>query len=173
MGQLAAQLERISVEAVSPDGRITAGVHGRLRLTLEFRGRAYGSYPDHELGHQLGRVADLAWVRYHREYAEVEAAFTDGYQPDRDPVDRRFEQQAAELTVTGSSPSGWVTIASRALASWTVEVRAGAQRELAEDRFVAEVLAAAAATLGAYRAARSRLLHEYYDLAGALPRERR
>ncbi len=77
MGQLAAQLERISVDVASPDRHIRAGVHGRLQLTPEFRQRSYGSYDASELGHQLGRLATLAWVRYHREYTEIEAAYLD------------------------------------------------------------------------------------------------
>ncbi|BCY13242.1 hypothetical protein [Actinoplanes sp. L3-i22] len=120
-----------------------------------------------------GSVSGAVRVRYHREYAEVEAAFLDGYEPDRNPVDRSFEREAAELTVTGSSPDGWISITSRALASWTVVVGPGAQRELFQDRFVTEALTAADGTINAYRSGRARLLDQYYDLGAGLPAWRR
>jgi hypothetical protein len=173
VGLLAAQLERISVSAVSPDGRIHAGLHGRLQMTLEFRQRSYGGYDDDALGHQLGRLATLVWVRYHRDYTEIEAAYLGGYEPDRDPSDRRFEQDADELTVTGGSPDGWISITSRALASWAVTVRSGAQRRLSQQQFIGEALAAATTTVSAYRLARNRLLDQYYDLSAGLPAWRR
>jgi hypothetical protein len=173
VGQLAAQLERISVEATSPDGRIRAGLGGRLHLALEFRDRSYGSYADSELGHQLGRVAALVRVRYRREYSEVEAAFSGGYEPDRDPVDRSFEQEAAELIVAVTSPDGWIGVTSRALESWTVVVRPGAQHALTQGRFVTEALTAAAGTVDAYRSGRARLLDKYYALGAGLPAWRR
>ncbi|MFI1996291.1 hypothetical protein [Actinoplanes sp. NPDC020271] len=173
MGQLAERLERIHVEVASPDGSIHAAVHGRLHMSLEFRQRSYGSYDDPALGHQLGRLATLAWVRYHREYTEIETAYLGGYEPDRDPSDRRFEQDADELIVTGTSPDGWVSITSRALASWTVTVRSGAQRQLSQQHFIGEALAAAAATVSAYRSSRARLLDQYYDLSAGLPGWRR
>ncbi|BCY08927.1 hypothetical protein [Actinoplanes sp. L3-i22] len=173
MGQLAAQLGRISVDVASPDGRLRAGVHGRLQLRLEFRDRSYGTYDDAELGQQLGRLATLAWARYHREYTEIEAAYLDGYEPDRDASDQGFEQEARELTVTGVSPGGWVGITSRALATWTVTIRGGAQRQLAQERFISEAMAAATATIGAYRSSRAQLLDRYYDLSASLPPWRR
>ncbi|WIM98604.1 hypothetical protein ACTOB_002208 [Actinoplanes oblitus] len=148
-------------------------MRGRLQLSLEFRQRSYGSYDESALGHQLGRLATLAWVRYHREYTEVEAAYLGGHEPDRDPADRRFEQEADELTVTGAAPDGWISIDSRALASWTVTVRSGAQRQLSQQQFIGAALAAATATISAYRSARARLLDQYYDLSAGLPAWRR
>ncbi|MEU8662593.1 hypothetical protein [Actinoplanes philippinensis] len=173
MGELARLLERIDAEATTPDGQIRARLSGRMQLALEFRPRAYGSCADAELGRRLSRIATMLWVRYHREYVEVENSFLGFPEPDPDPEDRRFEQEAEELTVSASSPGGWVTMTSRALAFWTVDLAAGTQRSLAQDRFVTEVLAAGSATITAYRSARMRLLDRYYDLADGLPPWRR
>jgi hypothetical protein len=173
VGQLATQLEQISVNVASPDGRIRAGVCGRLRMKLEFRQRSYGSYDDAELGRQLGRLATLAWVRYHREYTEIETAYLDGYEPDRNVPDRSFERDAEKLTVTGTSPCGLVSITSRALATWMVTIKNGAQRQVTSDQFVGEALAAATATISAYRSSRAELLDRYYDLSAGLPPWRR
>ncbi|WP_203743867.1 hypothetical protein [Actinoplanes cyaneus] len=148
-------------------------MQGRLQVSLAFQQRSYGGYDDAALGHQLGWLATLAWVRYHREYAEIEAAYLDGYEADRDASDRAFEQEAQELTVTGVSPGGWVSITSRALATWTVTIRSGAQRELTQQRFIGEALAASAAAISVYRSSRAQLLDRYYDLSAGLPPWRR
>jgi hypothetical protein len=173
MGELAKLLERIDVEVTSPDGQMTARVQGRVQLSLDFRGRAYGRYDDAELARQLGQLATLTWVRYHRDYMEVEEAFLGHSVQEQEPEDLRFEREAEQLTVSASSPSGWVTTTSRALVSWTVRLEPGIQRELSQDQFVAEVLASAADTIGAYRAARAQLLDQYYDLSAGLPPWRR
>jgi hypothetical protein len=173
MGELAKLLERIDVEVTSPDGQMTARVQGRVQLSLEFRGRAYGRYEDTDLARQLGQLATLAWIRYHRNYMEVEEAFLNHSVQEQDPEDLQFEREAEQLTVTGSSPGGWVTTTSRALISWTVRLEPGTQRELSQDQFVSEALAAAGETVGAYRAARARLLDQYYDLSAGLPPWRR
>jgi hypothetical protein len=173
MGELASRLERITVEATSPDGRIRAWVRGQLELDIEFGMRAYRSHDDAELSRQLGQLATLTWTRYHREYIEVENAFLDWSAQEQDAHDRLFEEQAEQLTVVGSSPGGWVTVRSRALARWDVHLVPGVQQQLTEQQFVDEVVGAAGHTVRAYRAARARLLDQFYDLAGGLPPWRR
>ena len=163
MGELAHRLERIAVEATSPDGRIRARVRGKLELDLEFGARSYGSYQEAELARQLGQLATVTWTRYHREYVEAEKAFLDWSVQERDPHDRQFEEQAAQLTVAGSSPDGWVTMRSRALIRWDVHLLQDVQRQLPEQRFIGEVLGAATDTIRAYRAGRARLLDQFYD----------
>ncbi|MDR6325921.1 hypothetical protein [Actinoplanes couchii] len=173
MGELAGLLERIDVSATSPDGAIRATVSGRLRLTLDIRSRDYTSCSETDLAHRIERLATTLWIRYHREYAEVEEAFLGPPGADPTPEDRRFGQEAADLTVTATSPGGWVTVTSRALATWTVRLEPGIQRELSVDRFAAEAIAAATGAIGAYRAGRMRLLDRYYDLSNGLPPWRR
>jgi hypothetical protein len=169
MGELASRLERIAVEARSPDGRLRAWVSGRLDLGLEFVPRAYRRYGEADLCHQLGRLATLTWTRYHREYVAVEDEFLDWPVRDRDAHDRLFEERAEQLTVDGVSPNGLVTVHTRALMRWDFQLAPGVSRRLDEQRFVAEVLGAAADTVRAYRARRARLFHEFYDLTAGLP----
>jgi hypothetical protein len=66
-----------------------------------------------------------------------------------------------------------VTTTSRALVSWTVRLEPGIQRELSQDQCVSEVLTSATNTINAYRAARTQLLDQYYDLSAGLPPWRR
>ncbi len=75
--------------------------------------------------------------------------------------------------MTGVSPGSWVRITSRALATWVVTVKDSAQRQLTQDQFIGEALAAATATISAYRSSRARLLDRYYDLSAGLPPWRR
>jgi hypothetical protein len=173
MGELAGRLQGIVIEATSPDGLIRARVRGRLDLDLEFGGRAYGSYPAAELARQLGQLATLTWTRYHREYLEVENAFLEWSVQEKDAHDRQFEERAEQLLVEVSAPGGSVAARSRALVRWDFTLAPDVQRRLTEQQFVGEVLAVARGTVRAYRAARARLLDEFYDLAGGLPPWRR
>jgi hypothetical protein len=173
MGELAGRLQRIAIEATSPDRLIRARVHGRLDLDLEFATRAYGSYPDAELARQLGQLATLTWTQYRREYLQVENTFLDWSAQEKDARDRLFEERVEQLTVEVSSPGGRLNVRSRALVRWDFTLAPGVQRRLTEQRFVAEVLAVAGGTIRAYRAARARLLDEFYDLASGLPPWRR
>lgn len=173
VGELAGRLQRIVVEATSPDGMIRGRVRGRLDLDLEFVRRAYGSYRDAELARQLGQLATSTWTRYRREYLDVENAFLDWSVQEKDARDRLFEERAERLTVEVSSPGGSVAVRSRALVRWDFTLAPGVQRRLTEQQFVAEVLAVAGKTVRAYRTARVRLLDQFYDLAGGLPPWRR
>jgi hypothetical protein len=173
MVELARRLERITVGATSPDGRIRARVGGRLDLELAFAPRSYGRHTEAELGHQLGQLATLAWTRYHREYLEVESAFLDHAVQEQDARDRLFEERAKQLTVERTSPARWVTVRSRALARWDFHLDSGVLQRLSERHFINEVLGATADTIRAYRAGRARLLDEFYSLADGLPPWRR
>jgi hypothetical protein len=173
MGELISRLRRVVVEATSPDGSIRARVRDRLEFDLEFGRRVYGSYPDAELARQLGMLATLTWTKYRRACLDVENAFLDWSMQEQDTHDRLFEERAERVTVAAQSPGEWVTVQSRALVRWDFTLVPGVQRRLTEQRFVAEVLGAAGATVRAYRAERARLLDQFYDLAGGLPPWRR
>jgi hypothetical protein len=173
LGELARRLERIVVNAMSPDGCIHATVRGRLELGMSFAPRAYQQYTEGELAHQLGQVATLTWTRFRREYLDVEREFLEWSVPQLDARDRLFQERAEQLSVEGSSPDGSVTARSRALARWEFHIAAGRLRELTEREFTAVALATADDTVRVYRAGRARLLDESYGLADGLPPWRR
>ncbi|MEU8236403.1 hypothetical protein AB0C12_43000 [Actinoplanes sp. NPDC048967] len=172
MGELAERLRLVVAEAVSPDGYITAVARGPAEVRLDFAAGAYPRYRAAVLVGQLEALATTLWVRYRRQYLETvsswadhdeEAATTDN--------DREFEQRLAHLQVIGVSTHGRVTVRSRALVSWHVEIAREPVGSLTESEFLAEVGSAVAALLADHRAKVTLLTDAVYDIG--LPRSMR
>jgi hypothetical protein len=166
MGELTDRLELISIRASSPDGGIEGTVRGRLDVDIRFVPGAYSRYTESALGGQLAQLGSLLWTRYRREYTETVAAVraADNLVVDDEPRDVIFRERMEALVVRGSSVQGWITVRSRALVHWEVEVGAGAIRHLSEDEFLAELGGAIADVLRDWQGKLIVLTDEIYDI---------
>jgi len=166
MGELTDRLERLVVEASSPDDMIKVTAQGRYEIRVQFQRGAYYGYTDREIARQLAAVASLVWARYRREYTEIVAAFRDD--PDAagedEPRDRVFQERLEQMTVTGASESGRISLRSRALVRWEVTIADGTVRSLSQQEFLAELSTALAAVFDDYRAQLIILTDEIYDI---------
>jgi len=172
MGELAERLSLIAVEARSPDGGLVAAVAGRQDVSVRFLSDAYRRYRRADLAHQLEVLATLAWTRYRRSYLEVVASWADrDEEPATTDQDREFQGRLAALEIVGVSASGWVTVRSRALVSWHVEIAGEPVGSLTEPEFLAELDSAVSALLADHRAKVTLLTDAVYDIG--LPRSMR
>src|SRR4051812_730291 len=123
MGELAERLSLLIVEALSPDGDISANARGPGDVRIGFAPGAYRRYRAADLARQLEALATALWVRYRRRYLEIVSSWTDrDEEPDATDEDRDFQRRIADLQVTGASVRGRVIVRSRALVSWYVEI---------------------------------------------------
>ncbi|MEU4218179.1 hypothetical protein [Actinoplanes sp. NPDC026623] len=172
MGELAERLSLLRVEARSPDGGLAATVRGRADVQVSFAWDTYRSYRAATLARQLEALATVLWARYRRRYLEiVESWVEQDEEPEPTGGDREFQQRLAELDVVGVSSHGCVTVRSRALVSWHVEIAGEPVGSLTEPEFVAELGTAIAALLADHRAKLTLLRDAVYDIG--LPRAMR
>nr|WP_296067835.1 hypothetical protein [uncultured Actinoplanes sp.] len=172
MGELAERLSLLSVEARSPDGGLTATARGHGDVRVSFAHDAYRGYRPPALARQLEALATLLWARYRRRYREIVqdwARRDPGDEPEPDDADREFQRRLERMHVAGRSALGRVTVRSRALVSWQVEIEPGAA--LTEREFLAELDSAVAALLADHRARLTLLTDAVYDIG--LPRAMR
>jgi hypothetical protein len=172
MGELAERLNLLKVEAVSPDGGISAAARGPGDVRIGFTMDSYRRYRAAALVHQLEALATTLWVCYRRNYLEIVSSWTDrDEEPQATDEDREFQQRLADLQVVGVSARGRVTVRSRALVSWQVQIVGEPVGSLTESEFVAEVGSAVAALLADHRAKVTLLTDAVYDIG--LPRSMR
>lgn len=171
MGEFAELLERLTVRADSPDGRIVGVVQGRMQVEIRFADGAYRSYDELGLGHQLSQLAAVLWSRYRREYDEVTDLYRGGAPaPYEQPEEGVFRERRAALVARGRSAQGWVEASSRGLVRWEVVVGSGALRKLTESEFLGELDTAVADILRDWRLKTVVLSDEVYGIGvpGAL-----
>ncbi|MEV8506306.1 hypothetical protein AB0368_15930 [Actinoplanes sp. NPDC051475] len=172
MGELAERLSLLNVEAQSPDGWLTATARGRGDVRVAFAWDTYRSYRAATLVHQLEALATLLWSRYRRRYMEIVASWIDQDEaPEITDEDREFQRRLEELNVAGVSAAGWMTIRSRALVSWQVQLAGEPVGSLTEQQFLAELDSAVAALLADHQAKVTLLTDAVYDIG--LPRSMR
>jgi hypothetical protein len=172
VGELAERLSLLVVEVQSPDGGLTAIAHGRDDIRVSFAVGSYQSYRAGVLARQMEALATLLWAGYRRRYMEVVTAWADRDEgPESTAEDREFERRLAGLRVVGSSPRGWLTLRSRALVSWQVEIAGDPVGSLSEHEFLAELDGAVRDVLADHRAKLIRLTDAVYDIG--MPRAMR
>ncbi|MEU4219692.1 hypothetical protein [Actinoplanes sp. NPDC026623] len=172
VGELAERLSLLVVEAVTPDGGISATVTGPGEVRVSFAADAYRQYRAPVLARQLESLATALWVRYRRRYLEIVSSWTDrDDEPDATDDDREFQRRLGDLQVVGVSTGGRVTVRSRALVSWHVEIGEEPVGSLTESEFVAELSGAIVALLADHRAKVILLTDAVYDIG--LPRSMR
>jgi hypothetical protein len=108
----------------------------------------------------------VLWTRYRRAYVETVAAVRAGDNPiiDDDPRDLEFRERMAALVVQSRSEEGWISLHSRALVDWNVEVGADAIRQLGEDEFLAELSGAVTHIVRDWQGKLIVLTDEIYDI---------
>lgn len=172
MGELAERLSLLAVEARSPDDCVSATARGAGQVRISFKRNAYRRYRAAALKRQLEVLATVLWVRYRQHYLEIVAAWADRDEESRTTdEDRDFQRRLAALQVTGVSAHGRVTLRSRALVSWHVELAGEPVGSLTESEFLAELDSAVAALLADHRAKVTLLTDAVYDIG--LPRSMR
>lgn len=77
MGELAERLSLLAVEAVSPDGGVSAIARGPGDVQIGFAPDAYQHYRTAALARQLESLATALWVRYCRRYLEIVSSWTE------------------------------------------------------------------------------------------------
>jgi hypothetical protein len=172
MGELAERLSLLSVEARSPDGGLAATARGHGDVRVSFAHDAYRGYRPETLARQLEALAALLWARYRRRYLEIVRTWTErgpDEEPEPDAADREFQRRLERMDVAGRSVLGRVTVRSRALVSWQVDIQPGPA--LTERDFLAELDSAVAALLADHRAKLTLLTDAIYDIG--LPRAMR
>lgn len=159
-------LDSIAVEASSPDRQIRARFAGAGDVEVRFAHGAYRRYTERDLGHQLAGLATLLWTGHRQEYLRRVGAASGTPAHRVSPRGKRadFRNALADVAVEGVSPDRSTTVRSVGLLRWEVVVSDGTVRRLAEQEFVAGLLAAVSATLAAYFAAAHRLKDEIFDL---------
>ncbi|GAB2617944.1 hypothetical protein Aab01nite_31500 [Paractinoplanes abujensis] len=172
MGELADRLSMIVVEAYSPDSGLVASVRGRGDVTVRFWQRSYRDYRAADLARQLEGLAAVVWARYRRSYLEVVRSWADrDEEPADTEQDHEFRRRLATVRVSGVSARGRVTVRSRALVAWEVEIAGEPVGSLTEPEFLAEVDSAVVALLADHRARVALLTDAVYDIG--LPRSMR
>jgi hypothetical protein len=172
VGELAERLSLLAVEVQSPDGELTAMARGRDDIRVAFAAGAYRGYQAGVLARQIEALATLLWARYRSRYLEIVVAWADrDDEPALTAEDHEFERRLAGLSLMGSSPRGWLTLRSRALVSWQVEINGDPVGSLSEREFLAELDGAVRDLLADHRAKLIRLTDTVYDIG--LPRAMR
>lgn len=151
MGVLSDRLDRMRVQASSPDGMVTGELRNRTQVYLFFTSGNYRDYDEATLEHQLVGLARRLWAGRMKEYyAAVSEAFGETVtkeSPLVSPRDVAFHEARDELVAEGRSADGRIHIAVRGMRSWTVQIKDGTLRALAEEEFAARVREAASALI--------------------------
>lgn len=171
MGEVADQLEDLSVTVSSPDGNIEAQVTGGQARSLRFREGAYQRYTEAELAHQLARTATLLFVGHDRGVQKIveDAGLHRPRGPEQaiDETHRRYLAELPNIYATGLGPREMVRFEATGLVQWRCDIAQGTIRYLSEPEFIAEVIGAAQALLRDHRYETGLLRNEHYGSSWA------
>ena len=169
MAELADQLDRMVVEAASPDTKIRATSVGRANsLEFAFSPGAYTRYDEDVLAHQLARLLAIAYVQYvHTWRRLVNTAFGRSPNDDGDTSDlrgQRYQRGLEQIVATGTCDGEWLQVTTRCLVNWRFIIAPGSLVHRTEPEFVASMKAAISRVLDSYNAQVFRLKDDIYDL---------
>jgi hypothetical protein len=169
VGEVADQLEDLSVTVSSPDGNIEARVTGGQARSLGFREGAYQRYSESELAHQLARTATLLFVGHDRGVQKImeDAGLHRPRGPAQaiDDAQRRYLAELPNIYATGLGPRELVRFEATGLVQWRCDIAEGAIRYLSEHEFIAEVIGAAQDLLRDHRYETALLRNEHFGSA--------
>ncbi|MBO0867409.1 MAG: hypothetical protein J2P15_02490 [Micromonosporaceae bacterium] len=159
------------VTAVSPDGGIRARIGRAGDVEMTFVGRAYRTYNEANLAHQLARLGALAWVAYDRALTDEHRGalgqtaeeFAEQERRPKDDRRQRYDADLAAVEADGASPDGWLRIRARGMLRWDVQILSGALR-LPMVEFLAELHAAVRALFADREVKATIVKARYYDL---------
>lgn len=169
-------LDTMVVTVTSPDGNIRARVHDYTEVDVEIRPGSFGKYDEDGLAAQLTRLGLTTWVAYHRgrtaAYQKTEgltdAELAEAERPSEDPQRRAYEKELNAIEGLGVSPGRTITIRTKGMMSWKVEVLPGTIAK-GERAFLAEIHGAIVDLLADRRHQIIALKSRYFDLG--IPRK--
>lgn len=152
MGVVAGQMAALTVTVTSPDARIHATVTAGKPRSFGFRPNTYRFYTEERLGHQLARLATLAYIGHQRGMDRIHAdngmtVIRDPLQA-RDPAEAAFIERSNSITVAGVGARKLVRFTTTGMLDWRCRIEEGTVRRLSEKEFVSEVSLAVNNVLG-------------------------
>ncbi|TCO55975.1 hypothetical protein [Actinocrispum wychmicini] len=161
MDTLAERLDRIHLRVRVPGMAIYGELSDRRRIAISFGEDTYPWMNEPRLEQALAVVARLLTAGWAQEYHR--AMRNSGLEVSLSPDlrDDDYEQARAELTATGASADGLVTISAVNLRDFAVGITRGTIREVPEREFVASANEAAAAFLADHMAKIRELQHRH------------
>lgn len=166
MGEFADRVNAIKVQVVSPDNNIRVVLQGEGDVTVEFRPESYSKYTERGLERQIERAATLIYTGYYKAYGHLTDEYDRNLQrgPDdaRDPTERAYLTDRAELQVVGATERKAVRIRATGLYRWECRIADGTIAELSEQEFLDELHGAIRSFLARYRIRMSGLFTEHY-----------
>ena len=163
MDTLAERLDRIHLRVRVPGMEIYGELRDRRRIEISFGEDTYSWMSESRLEQALAVLARLLTAGWGQEYHQ--AMRNSGLEVSLSPELRNedYEQARAELTATGTSADGLVSISAVNLQDFTVRIPRGTIREVPEPKFVTSANEAAAAFLADHMAKILELQHRYVD----------
>lgn len=166
MGEFADRVNAIKVQVVSPDNNIHVVLQGEGDITVEFRPKSYPQYSERGLEHQIERAATLVYTGYYKAYGHLMNEFDRNLKrgPDdaRDPTEREYLTDRAELQVVGATERKAVRVKATGLYRWECRIAEGTLAELSEQEFLDELHGAIRNFLARYRTRMSVLFAKHY-----------
>lgn len=161
MDTLAERLDRIHLRVRVPGMEIYGELSNRQRIAISFGEDTYSWMNEPRLEQALAVVARLLAAGWAQEYHR--AMRNSGLEVSLSPDLRNddYEQARAELTATGFSADGLVSISAVNLQDFAVHIPPGTIREVPEHRFVASANEAATAFVADHMAKIRELQHRY------------
>jgi hypothetical protein len=137
---------------MSPDRNITLTLGRGTEVDLQFRPGVLARYDEPRLEHELGRLAQRAWVARQRGFDEAyrranELAADEPIPESDDPRTVQYRQRLGEVEGDGVSARGTVRLHSRGMLQWQVTIRPGTIPRLGEEYLLGELKSALAALL--------------------------
>jgi hypothetical protein len=147
MDTLAERLDRIHLRVRVPGMEIYGELRDRQRIEISFGEDTYSWMAESRLEQALAVLARLLTAGWGQEYHQ--AMRNSGLEVSLSPDLRNddYEQARAELTATGESADGLVSISAVNLRDFSVRIPRGTIREVPERQFVASASEAAATFL--------------------------
>ncbi|ADD42699.1 hypothetical protein [Stackebrandtia nassauensis] len=165
MGVVAGQLAALTVTVSSPDARMRATVTAGKPRSFGFRPNTYRFYTEDRLGHQLARLATLAYIGHQRGvdriHAENDMTVIRDPRQARDPAEATFVERSNSITVAGVGARKMVRFKTTGMLNWQCRIAEGTVRRLSEKEFVSEVSLAVNDVLGKTHSIAMLLKDEY------------
>jgi hypothetical protein len=136
---LSERLDRMVIDASSPDGVISAELYDRDQVKLRFAPGRFAWLDERDLEHKLEALGRVVWSRRQREYyailSDINETRIDGEPAPVNDGQWEFVQRREQIVASGQSADGRISLSVKGMQHWTVRVQDGTVRELSEDAF--------------------------------------
>ena len=154
------------VSAASPSEKVFLTLTGTRAIQVRFAPGYYQRASTSDMEAQLSRAARLLFVERTRAmYAGLSAEAGERVEPGRDRLHRdarTYRERLDELTASGSSAGGEVTLISVGLGAFTVTIAPGTLDRLSEEQFIAAGQATTLAYIADFDAKLALLKYDVY-----------